>query len=198
VPEIRPGVRRLFRLPARRPADAAAEVDDEIRLHLELRAEQLVARGLAPADARAEAERRFGPLDEARARLRTSARRRDGRARFRDAVDALGRDLRLAVRALRRAPGFAAVAVLTLALGVGANTAVFSLLNAVALRALPVRDPGRWSSSGGTPRTPARSPTPSGRRCATGRPCSTACSPTPRRASTSPTPARSAACSRSR
>jgi predicted permease len=148
LPEIRPGVRRLFRWPARRPDDVRAEVDDEIRLHLELRAEQLVARGLPPEQARAEAERRFGRIDEARARLHASAARREGRRRLRDAADALGRDLRLALRGLRRAPGFAAVAVLSLALGVGANTAVFSLINAVMLRSLPVRDPGRLVALG--------------------------------------------------
>jgi predicted permease len=61
-------------------------------------------------------------------------------------VDALGHDVRYALRQIRRAPGFAAIVILTLALGVGANTALFSLLNAIVLRPLPVRDPHRLAA----------------------------------------------------
>jgi len=70
--DIRPGVRRLFRLAAGR-RDSATETDDEIRLHLALRAEQLEREGLSPEAARAEAERRFGDLGEAGSELRASA-----------------------------------------------------------------------------------------------------------------------------
>ncbi len=143
MPEIRPGVRRLFRLPARRGADPAGEVDEEIRLHLELRAEQLERRGLAPEAARAEAARRFGPLDEARRRLHGSAGRREDRMRVREWLGGAGRDLRVAWRGLRRAPGFVATAVACIALGVGVNAAAFSLFDELVRRPLPVPAPER-------------------------------------------------------
>ncbi len=160
MPEIRPGVRRLFRLPDRRPEHVAGEVDEEIRLHLALRAEQLERRGLAPDEARAEAERRFGAagsLTEARERLHASARRREGRMHVRELLDAVRQDLRVAARSLRRAPGLVATAVLSLALGVGANAALFSLFDQLLLRPLPVPQPerlvrlvapgGRWGTT---------------------------------------------------
>ncbi len=142
---VRPGVARVFRLAVRRRGDdgMCAEVNDEIRLHLQLRAAQLAAEGMAPDAARAEAERRFGPLHEAHGRLLTSARRREDRMRIREWLDALRHDLRLTVRALVRAPAFTAVAVLSLALGIGANAAVFSLFDQLLRRPLPVREPGR-------------------------------------------------------
>ena len=141
MPEIRPGVRRLFRLPSRKPADTTAEVDEEIQLHLDLRAEQLIQRGLSPEEARVEAARRFGAtrsLTEARERLHTSARRREDHLRLRELLDAARRDLRDTLRALRATPLVTAVAVLSLALGIGANTAIFSIADALVLRALPV------------------------------------------------------------
>ena len=73
--EIRPGIRRLFRLALRRPDDAAADMDDEIRLHLALRTEQLIREGRTPVAARAEAEARFGAPDGARGRTDQDGRR---------------------------------------------------------------------------------------------------------------------------
>ncbi|GJG89402.1 hypothetical protein tb265_45830 [Gemmatimonadetes bacterium T265] len=98
---------------------------------------------MRPNAARAEAERRFGPLDEARERLHTSARRREGRMHLQALLDALRHDLRVAVRGLRRAPGLVVTAVLSLALGIGANAAIFSLFNQLLLRPLPVPHPER-------------------------------------------------------
>ncbi|HKG91550.1 MAG TPA: ABC transporter permease [Gemmatimonadaceae bacterium] len=147
TPEIRPGIRRLFRLAVRR--DPRDEADDEIRLHLRLRVDQLVSEGWTPEAARAEAERRFGPVDEARAHFRHDARRREGRARLREWMDGVRQDLRYAVRTLRRDAGFAAFAMLIVGLGIGACATVFSLVNGVLLRPLPFRDAERlvWISN---------------------------------------------------
>lgn len=146
-PEIRPGIRRLFRVFSRR--DPARDADDEIRLHLELRARQLVAAGMTPDEARAEAIRRFGDVDETRSALRQSNERRDWRARVRRWLDGVAQDCRYAARALRNDPGFTAFAVPTIALGIGASLTVFGLVNALLLRPLPFRDPARlvWVSN---------------------------------------------------
>src|SRR6185503_15065089 len=104
------------------------EYDAEVSTHLDLLAEELQGQGMTPDDARREARRRFGGLDQAR-------------ERFRDAsgfpsLDELAADVRYSVRMIRRQPGFALVVVLLVAIGVGANTAIFSLVNAILLRPL--------------------------------------------------------------
>ena len=140
---IRPGVARLFRLAIRRPEITDADVDEEIRLHLALRVRQLQAQGYSLTDAQAEAERRFGPPEEARERFHHSARRRENRMRTRESFDALRQDLRIALRGFRRNPGFVATAVLCLALGIGANVATYSMFEELLLRPLPVHEPER-------------------------------------------------------
>jgi putative ABC transport system permease protein len=139
-----PRVRGSFRLAVRRPAWSDADVDDELRFHVEMRVEQLMARGATRAEAEEEARRRFGPSwDEAVRHLHRSGRAREERLAMRERFDAVWQDLRYAVRTLRRAPRFALAAVLSLALGLGATTVVFSLVDHVVLRPLPYADPAR-------------------------------------------------------
>ncbi|HEX4681089.1 MAG TPA: ABC transporter permease [Gemmatimonadaceae bacterium] len=148
-PEIRPGIRRLFRLALTTRHAAQRDADEEIRLHLQFRTAQLVREGMSPDDARAEAERRFGPVEEERARFAESARRRDRRAGIREWLDSVRQDVRYAVRTLRRDAAFTLFAVVIVGLGVGASATVFSLVNGVLVRPLPFRDPARlvWISN---------------------------------------------------
>lgn len=130
-------IRRVFRLPFSRRR-LTAEIDEELRFHLEGRTEELMAaEGLTRAAAEAEARRRFGDLvhyrEEAREIDQTTHRRRERM----QISEAFTRETRRAVRTLARTPGFSFVTLITLALGIGAATAVFTLLDGVVLRPLP-------------------------------------------------------------
>jgi putative ABC transport system permease protein len=136
------GVRRLLRLPRSRRR-LLEELDGEMRAHLALRVEHLRARGMSEVDAEAEALRRFGDTDEYRI---YSARRADTRARWHrvaDTVDEWLRDVRFAQRQFGRHLGFTALAVLTLALGIGANTAIFTVVHRLLIAPLPYPDGNR-------------------------------------------------------
>ncbi len=156
---IRPGVKRVFRLALRRRDVVHENVEDEIALHLELRAKQLEAQGLTPDDALREARRRFGDTPAARRSLRATAEQRERRLRIADRIEGLWHDLRLTSRQLAKARGFTAIAVLTLALGIGANTAIFSVVHHLLIAPLPYPDGNsivqlRWTGSGGQISTP--------------------------------------------
>ena len=125
--------KRLPRL-LRGRRDIRSDVDDEIAAHLEQTIRSLIASGLDPDAARAEAHRRFGDVATTRRAMTTSAMRQYGRLRRRDRFDAFAFDLRYSLRQLRRSPGFAASVIVTLGLGIGANAAMFGLLDRLLLR----------------------------------------------------------------
>ena len=127
--------------------EKSSDFEAEIADHLNLLTERYIRQGMTPEDARDAARRQFGNrtiLQERRREMQTMPR-----------IDAFGRDLRYAARMLRRNPAFAAAVVLTLALGIGANTAMFSVYDAVLLKPLPYKDPERivtlWEEHQGRP-----------------------------------------------
>lgn len=143
VSRIRTAAIRVLGLLRREQADRA--LDDEIQFHLDMLAEGYIAEGMAPDAARAAARRSFGRVDH----MKETYRRQRGVP----VVETILRDLNYGVRSLRRTPVFTVTALLSLSLGIGANSAIFSVVNSVLLRPLPYSEPDRLVQI--TRRTPA-------------------------------------------
>src|SRR3569833_970373 len=132
-------IRRSLRLSASRKR-LDGEMEEEMRLHRELRARDIEADGASPDEARYAAQKRFGNT----LRLREEVRQAWGWTE----IDQLGQDLRYGMRTLRKSPVFALVVVITQRLGIGATTAVYSVVDRILFRALPYADGDRIVSVG--------------------------------------------------
>jgi len=132
------------------------EVDEELAFHLEMRTRELIERGMDPHEARATAVRRMGDLARVKQTMVNVGRKRDRELSMALWLEELRDDVMFAVRQLRGAPAFTLVAVTTLAIGIGANSAIFALVDATLLRPLPYRDAAQlvtiWETSATTPR----------------------------------------------
>ncbi len=129
--------RRLF--PGRM---IARDVDAEIEFHVDGRAADLIDKGLTAEEAHAEVLRRFGDVESFRERCEELSRQRVAKEEFRTMMESIGQDTRFAARGLLKNAGFSTVVIVTLALAIGATTAIFSVVNGVLLQPLPYEDPG--------------------------------------------------------
>src|SRR5436190_8400056 len=128
----------IYKLPLRlrslfKHARVEQELSEELRFHLEKLIEEKRAKGMTPEDARYMALRELGGVEQIKEECRDMRRV--------NYIENFLQDVRYGLRQLRRSPGFTAVAIITLALGIGANTAIFTLINSLLLRSLPVENP---------------------------------------------------------
>ncbi|HEX3126647.1 MAG TPA: ABC transporter permease [Thermoanaerobaculia bacterium] len=136
-------MRRVFRFPWRTAAQVAADVDDELQFHLDMVVQELTDEGWPLEAARAEAVRRFGDLETTRRVCRDLDSNKEKQMKWIKALEEIGQDLRFALRQLGKSPGFTLIAILTLALGVGATTSIFSVTYGILLRPLAFPEPER-------------------------------------------------------
>jgi putative ABC transport system permease protein len=136
-------MRRYFRLSQRTTEHVDADIDQELHFHFSMREEELMAAGATPEEARAQALREFGDVEFTRRYCRDMDTRQARERRRVELWDGVRQDLKAAVRQLKHNPGYALAATLTLALGIGATTAIFGAVNGVLLRPLPYVDADR-------------------------------------------------------
>ena len=135
-------LRRLL-FPWRSAARIRADLDDELRFHLDMRTAELIAAGATETEARREAEREFGDVEFTRRYCRRLDESGERAVRRGEWLGDVWHDLVQATRVLRRSPGFLLIALVTIALGVGANSAIFTVVRGVLLRPLPFANPER-------------------------------------------------------
>jgi predicted permease len=138
MPPASPGWRRLLHSLR---SDIRGDVSDELSFHLEMRTADLVASGLSRDAARAEAERQFGDMHRISSECISIDERRERHVHRTEVIADMWNDLRFALRTFGRSPGFTAAVIATLARGIGASTAMFSLVDSALLRPLPFHSP---------------------------------------------------------
>jgi putative ABC transport system permease protein len=132
-----------FRYLRRRPETVRSEIDEELTLHLEMRTEELKARGMSPDEARREALRQFGDLPGTREYCRRQNEEKEEQMQRGLLFGDLVQDLRIGLRGLLRAPLTTMTIILTVGLGIGATTVIFAAIDAALLRSLPYAEPAR-------------------------------------------------------